>query len=476
MDRLSRPAGQVALRSRWFRKGSEVEFLPAALEIVERPVSPMPRVIGGLIVGFFAVALAWSWFGKVDIIAVASGKIIPSGRAKLIQPLEIGTVKAIHVDEGQHVAAGDLLIELDPTTNRADRDRFASDLMRAQVEAARLEAQLNRRSQDPFSRFTNVDPAVIKIARDQMAAQMAEQESKLASIDRQIAERRAEVEGVKATLAKLEASLPLMEKRAEIQNGVINLGFSNKIADLNAQQTVVEQKNELLVQRHHLDQTGEAVEALNHQRQQTEAEYKRSLLSDLTKAEMGAAQIQQEFLKASGKTELQRLVSPVDGTIQQLAVHTIGGVVTPGEQLMVIVPSDAKLEVEAIVENKDIGFVEKGQSAEIKIETFNFTQYGLLHGSVMRVSRDAVPMDKPALGSAGSLQPSIASAATQTPQQLAYLARIALDKPTIQIGDKVIPLEPGEAVTVEIKTGQRRVLDFLLSPLQTYRHDGLRER
>jgi len=476
MIRDSKPTGLVPMPRRRYGRGAEVEFLPAALEIVERPVSPLPRLIGGLIVGFFAAALIWSWFGKVDIIAVASGKIIPNGRAKIIQPFEIGTVKAIHVDEGQHVAVGDLLIELDPTTNQADRDRFASDLMRAQLEAARLEAQLAPRARDPFARFTNVDPAVVRIARDQMAAQIAEQAAKLASIDRQVAEKRAENEGVKATLAKLEASLPLMEKRAEIQTGVANLGFSNKIADLNAQQTVVEQKNELLVQRHHLDQTEEAVKGLDHQRQQTEAEYKRSLLSDLTKAEMAAAQIQQEFLKASGKTELQRLVSPVDGTIQQLAVHTIGGVVTPAEQLMVIVPSDAKLEVEAVVENKDIGFVEKGQSAEIKVETFNFTEYGLLHGAVLRVSRDAVPMDKPALATAGSLQTSIASAATQAPQQLAYLARIALDQPIMHIGNKDIPLEPGEAVTVEIKTGQRRVLDFLLSPLQTYRHDGLRER
>lgn len=475
MARLSRPGEPTVLPRPWFRRGTEAEFLPAALEIVERPVSPLPRIIGGLIVGFFAIALVWSWFGKVDIIAVASGKIIPSGRAKVIQPFEIGTVKAIHVEEGQHVAVGDLLIELDPTTNQADRDRFGSDLMRLQLEGARLEAQLARSSRDPFTRFANVDPAVVKIARDQMAAQIAEQDAKLASIDRQVAEKRAENEGVKAMIAKLEASLPLMEKRAEIQNGVVNLGFSNKIADLQAQQTVVEQKNELLVQRHHLDQTEEAVKALDHLRQQTEAEYKRSLLSDLTKAEMGAAQIQQEFLKASGRTQLQRLVSPVDGTIQQLAVHTIGGVVTPAEQLMVIVPSDAKLEVEAVVENKDIGFVETGQAAEIKVETFNFTEYGLLHGAVMRVSRDAVPMDKPA-AAPGSLQPTMASAATQAPQQLAYLARIALDRPTIQIGSKQIPLEPGEAVTVEIKTGQRRVLDFLLSPLQTYRHDGLRER
>ena len=476
MAQYSRSAKPAPSQRRWLRTGSEAEFLPAALEIVERPVSPLPRVIGGLIIGFFAIALVWSWFGKVDIIAVASGKIIPNGRAKVIQPFELGTVKAIHVDEGQHVAVGDLLIELDPTTNQADRNRFASDLMRAQLEAIRLRAQLTRGPQDPFAQFNNVDQTIVRTARDQMAAQIAEHDAKLAAIDRQIAEKRAESESVKATIAKLDASLPLMEKRAEIQNAVVGLGFSNKIADLQAQQTVVEQKNELLVQQHHLDQAVEGVEALSRQREQTEAEYKRSILSDLTKAEMAAAQIQQEYLKASGKTELQRLVSPVDGTVQQLAVHTIGGVVTPAEQLMVIVPSDAKLEVEAVVENRDIGFVETGQPAEIKVETFNFTQYGLLHGAVMRVSRDAVPMDKPMTPPPGSLQPSMASAEVQAPQQLAYIARIALDRPTMHIGNKDIPLEPGEAVTVEIKTGQRRVLDFLLSPLQSYSHDSLRER
>ena len=150
------------------RAGPEIEFLPAALEIVERPVSPLPRVIAGLIVGFFAIALIWSWVGKVDIIATAQGKIIPTGRAKIIQPFEIGTIKAIHVDEGQHVAAGDVLIELDPTTNQADRDRFASDLMRSELEAARLQAQLGRNKGDPFARFSDIDPALLQIARDQI--------------------------------------------------------------------------------------------------------------------------------------------------------------------------------------------------------------------------------------------------------------------------------------------------------------------
>jgi len=473
ISQSARPAKPMAPRRRF---GPEVEFLPAALEIVERPVSPLPRTIAALIAGFIVIALAWSWIGKVDIIATAPGKIIPSGRAKLIQPLEIGTIKAIHVEEGQHVAKGDLLIELDPTSNQADRDRYASDLLHAELDSARLRAQLGRITGDPFAKFANADPAIVQVARDQMAAQMAEQKAKLAAIDRQLAEKRAEGESVKATIAKLEASLPLLQKQAEIRHEVLNSGYGNKIADLEARQGVIDQKNELIVQRHHLDQTSQAVEALISQRQETQAEYERNILSDLTKAETLAAQTRQDLRKATDRTELQRLTSPVDGIVQQLAVHTIGGVVTPAQQLMVVVPSKAKLEVEAIVENKDIGFVEQGQPAEIKIETFNFTRYGLLHGRVMRVSHDAVPMDKPTTPTPGSGQLSLASAENQQPQHLAYIARISLNQTAMRVGDKEIPLEPGEAVTVEIKTGQRRVIDYLLSPLQSYRHDGLRER
>jgi hemolysin D len=458
------------------RTGYEVDFLPAALEIVERPVSPLPRVVGATIISFFVIALAWSWFGKVDIIATAAGKIIPSGRAKLIQPLEIGAVKAIHVDEGQHVHAGDMLIEMDPTTNQADRDRFASDLIRARLDVARLQAQLGQIKGDPFAAFAEADAALIATARDHKAAQEAEQQAKLSAIDKQLAEKRAEYDGVKATIAKLEASLPLVEQRADIRRQGLTTGFGSKLNYLELQQSVVETKNEMLVQTHHLDEAQQAMAALDHQRRQTEAEYRRNLLTDLTKSETQMAELAQELRKATDKTELQRLTAPVDGVVQQLAVHTIGGIVTPAEQLMVIVPSDAKLEIEAMIENKDIGFVEIGQPAEIKVETFNFTRYGLLHGKVTRVSRDAVPTDKPTQPPPGSTQNTLASAESQAPQHLAYVARIALDHVTMQVEDKEVPLEPGMEVTVEIKTGQRRVLDYLLSPLRTYRHDAIRER
>ena len=451
----------------------ETEFLPAALEIVEQPVSPLPRAVAGAIMLFFVLAVMWSWIGWIDIIATAPGKIIPSGRVKVIQPLEIGTIKAIPVEEGQHVAAGEILLELNPTTNQADRDRFASDLLRARIDVARLRAQLGPRPGDPFAGFGDAEPLLIATARDHQSAEEAEQQAKLQAVDRQLAEKRAEADQVKATLAKLQATLPLVEQRALIRSKSLATGFGSKISFLDAQQTLVELKNESLVQRHRLEQSEQAAAALQHQHEQGEAEYRHRLFGDLAKAETQVAELSQELRKATDKTALQKLTAPVDGIVQQLAVHTIGGVVTPAQELMVIIPSDAELEIEAMIENKDIGFVENGQTAEIKVETFNFTRFGFLHGKVTRVARDTVPTDKTA---AGPAQPGTASAESSAPQHLAYVARIALDRASMRIDGKDVPLEPGMAVTVEIKTGERRVFDYLLSPLQSYRHDSLRER
>ena len=160
--------------------------------------------------------------------------------------------------------------------------------------------------------------------------------------------------------------------------------------------------------------------------------------------------------------------------MQQLAVHTIGGVVTPAQALLVLVPEDSQLEIEAMVSNRDIGFGHPGQDAEIKVDTFTFTRYGLLHGKVLSVSRDAISRDKPndKGGAPGADSPS----SEPKGQELSYAARISLDRTQMQIDDNLVNLGMGMAVTVEIKTGERSVLSYLLSPIMRYKHDTLRER
>jgi len=166
----------------------------------------------------------------------------------------------------------------------------------------------------------------------------------------------------------------------------------------------------------------------------------------------------------------------VDGVVQQLAIHTVGGVVTPAQSLLVVVPSDSRLEIEAMVSNRDIGFVHAGQEAEIKIDTFNFTRYGLLHGGVLNVSQDAVIRDRKQNRSENREFGSQNDTSEPQGQELNYTARISLNRTQMLIDDQMVNLSPGMAATVEIKTGSRRILSYLLSPLLRYRQETLRER
>jgi hemolysin D len=242
------------------------------------------------------------------------------------------------------------------------------------------------------------------------------------------------------------------------------------------QQDLVEHEQELVVQRSRLEEAIAGTAALREQRRQTEAEYNRTNFNDLAEAQQKAASLNEQLVQAEQRRHLQTLTAPVDGAVQQLAVHTIGGVVTPAQQLMVIVPADAGLEAEAMVSNRDIGFVHPGQQVEVKVDTFNFTRYGLLHGEVASVSHDAIVRDKPPDRQGAPKPGALGETSEPQGQELLYAARVALDRTHMQIEDKQIDLTPGMAVTAEIKTGSRRVIQYLLSPLLRYKQESLRER
>jgi hemolysin D len=460
------------------RHSHEFAFLPAALEILDTPASPVGRAIGCTVIAFFVLALAWATFGKVDIVATATGKIVPTGKVKIIQPFEIGTVRAIPVEDGQAVKRGAVLIELDPTAAKAEVEHLRSDLLAARLDAARLEAALASGG-DPVADFRppeGADPALIALHRQFLLQQTGEQRAKLDGLDRQRRQKEAERATVLATIGKINAALPLLERRVAVRKYLNDHEYGSKLTYLQEQQDLVEHQHDLLVQNGQLAQTEAALAGLAEQRRQTEAEYRRALLADLTQAEAKAAGLAQDLVKAEERARLQLLTAPVDGVVQQLQVHTIGGVVTPAQQLMVIVPADSRLEIEAMVQNKDIGFVHEGQEAEIKIDTFNFTRYGLLHGRVLTLSQDAVAQAKPATD--GKDRPGGAEPDSSEPkgQELVYVARISLDRTQMRVEGKLVDLGPGMAVTAEIKTGSRRVIEYLLSPVMKYSHESLRER
>jgi hemolysin D len=457
----------------------EIAFLPAALEIAETPPSPIGRAIGATIVGIFCFALAWASIGRVDIVAVASGKIVPSGRTKLIQPFETGIVSAIHIRDGQRVKAGEALIELDPTMTGAELEHLKGDLLAAELDVARLRAALAWRNgavADPLDGFTppqGAAPQQIETQRQFLASQTAEQGSKLAEIDRQQAQKEAERATVAAQITKLEATIPVLQERVDVRKGLYDKALGSKLIWLTEYQDLVAMKQDVAVQQSRLREADAAIAALRETRQRTAAEYRRTIFVDLAKVEERAAGLTQDEVKAQRRSGLQRLTSPVDGVVQQLAVHTIGGVVTPAQALAVIVPEDGGIEIEAMLANRDIGFVHAGQEVAVKVDTFNFTRYGLLRGYVTSVSQDAVTQ-----ASIRGRPSEAAPVAADDPkgETLNYVARISLDRTQMQIDGKPEKLAPGMAVTVEIKTGSRRIISYLLSPLEKSGQESLRER
>jgi membrane fusion protein, hemolysin D len=458
------------------RREQEFAFLPAALEITETPPSPVGRAIGASIIGVFCVALVWASLGSVDIVATAAGRIVPGGRTKLIQPFETGVVRAIHVRDGQSVKAGDVLIELDPTMIEADQERQRSDLVAANLDVARLRAAL---TDDPVASFhppPGASSAQVEMHRQFLINDRAEQASKLAEIGREQSQKEAERATTSASVAKIQATIPVLQERVDIHKTLLDKGLASKVTYLSEVQDLVGLQQDVAVQQSRLREADAAIALLKETREKTAVEYRRTVYDALTKAEQKAASLAQDAIKAEQRTKLQRLTAPVDGVVQQLAVHTVGGVVTPAQALAVVVPSENRLEIEAMVSNRDIGFIHAGQKAEIKVDTFNFTRYGLLHGEVLSVSSDAITRER----QQGSPNERTADAATSTSepkgQELEYAARISLDRTDMQVDEKLVKLGPGMAVTVEIKTGSRRIINYLLSPLARYKQETLRER
>ena len=467
-----------AMRRNSGRRANELAFLPAALEIAETPPSPVGRAIGATIILLFCVAVTWAWAGTTDIVAATTGKIVPSGRTKVIQPFETGVVRSIRVQDGQAVKAGDVLIELDPTVNAAERDHLHNDLLAEQLNIARLHAALAG-ADDPTAAFhppAGAGAALISAQRQLLLNQVTEHRARIASLARQQAQKEAEQGTIVATIHKLEATIPVIQQRVDIRKTLMDKELGSKLTYFEIFQLLVEQQEDLGVRKSHLREAEAAAAAIRETRGQAEAEYRRTLSDELAKAEQKASGLAQDLIKAEQKTKLQLLTSPVDGVVQQLAIHTVGGVVTPAQALLAVVPSDSRLEIEAMISNRDIGFVHAGQEAEIKIDTFSFTRYGLLRGTVLTVSQDAVIRDRRqdraddrALGTQND---------TSEPkgQELNYSARISLDRTRMQIDDRVVDLSPGMAATVEIKTGSRTILSYLLSPLLRYRQEALHER
>jgi hemolysin D len=425
----------------------EAEFLSPALSLQEKPVSATARLTAGLLMALVAITLLWAILGHVDIIVNATGKIIPSGRIKTIASVDIASVRALHVVEGQQVKAGDVLIELDTSASDAERDKAVGDQSDAILQAARAKALITGVDSGKLPQLPKLDALRAEAQADIPPSKWQAEQLHLESLYRDYLAKLQRIDG---DIARYSQSLPLATERAH--------DYQELLKDHDVAHHAWLEKEQARV-----DLEGQLADAKN-QRVALIAETKRTAYDQFTEGSRIAASSKQDALRSDSHSKLLQLTAPVDGTVQQLAVHTVGGVVPAAQPLMQIVPIEKAVEVEASLENKDVGFVQEGQAAEVKIDTFEYTKYGTVPAIVTHVSRDAVQDDRDGKDDKAEKK------------GLLYTIKVMLDKSTIAVDGKSMQLSPGMSVNVEIKTGDRRIIEYILSPLMQHQREAFHER
>jgi hemolysin D len=415
-------------------KAHEAEFLPAALSIQTQPVSPAGRWVARLLMLLLLVLLVWSVLGQMDIVVNAQGRIIPGGYTKTMASVEVARVRALNVAEGQAVKAGDVLIELDTRVSDSERDKSEGERQTAWLQAERSRAMLKaiETGKAPKLNLTelkpqDLDPQRVHDAHQHVQDQWRDYQAKLIRLEGEI--------------SRYSQALPLAIQRAK---DYAELAKANDVS-----QHAWYEKEQARI-----DLEGQLADA-RHQKSSLMAEARKAAQDALNDANRIAASSAQDVQKATVHGELLKLTSPVDGTVQQLTVHTVGGVVPAAQPLMQIVPKQATVEMEAFMENKDVGFVQAGQEAQVKIDAFEYTKYGTVSAKVSHVSQDAIQDEK---------------------RGLIYSVKVVLMQPMINVDGRQVRLLPGMSGSVEIKTGTRRVIEYVLAPLLQHGRESLRER
>ncbi|RWE06225.1 MAG: HlyD family type I secretion periplasmic adaptor subunit [Mesorhizobium sp.] len=454
----------------------ERAFQAAAIEILETPASPAARIFSGLIMLFAAGALAWSWFGRVDTHATIQGKLIPIGKVQVIEPLITGTVKALHVKTGDHVTAGNMLVELEPAEYAAERQKYAGNLAAAEVSKARLKALVDAVADGIPSTDAqlvappNAPAPLVDLQRLQMRQSLAAYQAEQESLEAEIAQKQIEIERSNKSLVERRKLVSLAGDRLLVFEQLEKRQVGIKTNTIDARQGEQSQVIAVVADEGQIAQLEATITTLGAQKRARREAYLDKVATELIEIERSIGVLRQDLAKAELFERASLLKSPVAGRVQQLEVNTLGEVVQTGQRLMVIVPDGTALEIEAMLLNRDKGFVHEGQEARVKLEAFPFTKYGTLNGKVLTVSNDAIPAGAPQAPAPRE------ETARDAAGPLVFPVRIALNETSIRVEGKDVVLTPGMSVTAEIRTGNRRVIEFLLDPLMEMTDEAFHER
>lgn len=430
-------------------------FTTAAIALQARPPVHMARMISLAICVMAALAILFACVARLDVVVTAQGRVIPSGKSKVVQPLEAGIVKAIAVKDGQRVRAGDILLELDPTTTAADSQRLQRELWESEADVLRATRLLQ--GQDGLVSMPEMPKEISLNQQAMLTSRQMEQRAKLAAMEADVARRQADSDAIESSLVQIRNSLPLVRKKHEMREDLAQTGHIAQTGLIETKLELINLEKELSVQGNRLKESSASLNAARQQRSQAAAEFRARVSAELVEATKKREAARQELVKVNQRRDLQVIKAPVDGVIQQLAVSTVGGVVTQAQALMTIVPENAPLEVEAQVMNRDIGRVLVGQRVITKVETFDFTRYGYIEGEVLWVGTDAVIDQK--LG----------------PVYPVRIRMNAAETPNSAYGRKGV-VTAGMSITADIKTDERRMIEYFLAPMLRYKEESLRER
>ena len=480
---MSDPQSLVVVRKPTLSRRDK-EFLPGALEILETPPSPVQSVLIFTICALAVVALIWCYVGKIDIIAVAQGKIQPIGRTKVIQPLETGKVEQIRVEGGSKVRAGDVLVELDAREAKADQAALTNALWTLKAEIMRRTVALvtaKSRKLTPvpkipwgFDMPANLSEREQHVLDGDLGALAAD----VASLEAQAQQKTVEADRKAVTVASEETLIATLKQRVDMRSTLVQMNAGSKANLIDSQETLQVQGTYLASLEGDEHQARASVEVV---RRDIEKAYEKFIADNAQKradAERQIDQTQDKLTKALITISHMVLKSPSDGIVQGMVVTAPGQVVTVGEEVMQIVPEDAGLEIECYLPNEDIGFVKRDEAAQVKVQSFPFTRYGTIEAHVTRVAKDAIPEPdaQQREGNPATAEKTAMFGGAQRTQNLVFPVTLALTKKTMNVDGALVPLVPGMAVTVEIKTGRRRILEYLFSPLVEVASEAGKER
>jgi hemolysin D len=444
------------------------DFLPPLLRLQSSQPNPLGRKVLWVLLALLSGLLLWALLGRLDIVAVAEGKLIPESYLKIVQPAEAGIVKNILVHEGESVHAGQILMQMDALAAEADTKSIESEFLRRKLTLRRIETELSGR---PFQTEPGDPPELAQEIAAQYKANRAALEASLAEERSWLAKARQDMAAAEQVKRKLEETLPHYREQDKAYEKLVKDGFAGALMGSDKHRERLEKEQELQTQGFLIESARAGVAQSEKKMAQIDSDYRRQLHVERNEVQNQFDKLQQELAKQEHKQDLLELKAPKDGIVKDLATHTEGTVVQPGTILLTLVPRDETLMAEVWVSNEDIGFVRQGQPVKLKFAAFPFQKYGLIEGSIERVSADAA--DSSSGNNAGTQGDS---GATKKSQPLLYKALVRLHDMALEQDGQRYPLSAGMQANAEIWLGDRTVMEYLLSPVRKAWHEAGRER